>query len=147
MNNAEAFLLLFVGFLTVLAAVISIQQELFPFSRVVILCSVGLACVIYGGVFYRMSKPKQPTKFEPVTSVPTMKQRLKMTFFVCIMIFEAIFLLPSPFLSWQFAFIDSMPVVTIGDLFLIGCFIAGLVIARVLIRFFRSTPEERIDFF
>ncbi len=146
MNNAEATIVLFAGFLTVVSGTVAMSQEIFPNSRIIILLSTGLACIVVGIFFYRHNKPKQQTMFVPVTSIPSRWKRFKMALFVSLAFFEAAIMLSLPFLSWQLLMINGMPVITYVDLFLIGVFIAGLFIARSLYRFFKSTPEERLDF-
>jgi hypothetical protein len=147
MNTAEAFLILFAGFLTVLSGAIAMPQELFPNSRIIILATTGLACLGVGIIFYHHTRPKQQTIFKPVTSVPNRWKRLRMAFFVGLGFFEVTLLLPLPFFSWQFAFVDGVPVITLLDLFLVGSFVLALYIARSLYRFFKLSAEERLDYF
>jgi predicted membrane channel-forming protein YqfA (hemolysin III family) len=147
MTNPEALVYLFIGFLGILGSVILVQNDFFPYSRLVILVTTSIACAIVGSIFYRSNKPKRQTMFKPITSVPTRKQIVREAFFVSLGIFEVIILLTLPIFTWQIVLFNGIPLITPQELISIGFFIAGLYTIRVLYRFFKSNTEERIHFF
>jgi hypothetical protein len=147
MDTPEASVALFVGFLTVVGGTLAMGQDFFPYSRIVVLVSAGLACFVFGLFLYYHTKPKKIAPFKPTYSVPSKKQQLKMAFFVSLGVGECYLFLVLPFLTWQFVFFDGTTLVTLVDLIDIGSFIAGLYMVRILYRFYKSSPDERIVFF
>jgi len=111
------------------------------------LVSTGVACAIVGVLFYRHSKPKQIPLFKPTTSVPTTKERIKEAFALALGIFEVILILPLVISSWEIVVVDGYVMITAIDLLLVGLLIVWTLVVSILIRYFRSKPEERRTFF
>jgi hypothetical protein len=115
--------------------------------RISIVVIVGVACIVATILFYHFNKPKKYTIFKPVTSVPTKRERIKNAFMLSLAIFESILLLSIPILTWQTVTILGVPVITYANLYSIGMFVVGLLIVRVLWRYYKSSEEERRKFF
>lgn len=148
LNTSEAALYLFVGFLTIVASVILVT-EVSLFLRILIVLVVGIACIVVAILFYHFTKPKkQLTTFKPITSVPTKWQRFKHSFMLSFAVFESIGLIVQAVLIWQTLTFFGVPIVTYYNLFSISEIIVGLLIMwRVLWRYYKSSEEERRNFF
>lgn len=147
MKTADVLVLLFVGLIGVVASINT--QEFFPYSQIVILIVAGVACTVVGILFYQHNKPKQYTPFKPITLAPTRLQRTKNAVMVSLGIFESIALLLIPIFTWQTVTVGiyRIPVITYINLFSIAEFVVGLLIIRVLWRYYKASDEERRKFF
>ncbi len=146
LKTADLMVLLFLGFWAFVGSVI-VASDLFPYMRLVIILLASASFLVVGIAYYRHNKPKQTSIFKPVTSVPTRLERLRQAFFVSLVTFECIFLLSMPVLAWQVVIINGIIIVTLTDLILVGTFFLGLFMVRYMIRYFRSSEEDKRTFF
>jgi hypothetical protein len=146
LTTSEALLLLFLGFWAVVGSII-ISNDLFPYSRLIILVIASITFVVVGSLYYNHNKPKQRAIYKPLTSVPTKRERLREAFFVSLAIFESNVLLSMAVLTWQTVIISGVHVITYTDLLAIGLFALCLFVIRLLVRYFRSSEDEKRKFF
>lgn len=146
MTTAEALVLLFLGFWGVVGSVI-IAPDSFPYMRLIVVISAFASFLIMGVAFYRHNKPKPYPIVKWVKSAPTRRQQLRQAFFLSVAVSEALSLLSMPILTWQITIVDGVYVITYNNILSIGVFIIGLFVARILVRYTRSSPEEKREFF
>jgi hypothetical protein len=145
LNTSDAAIYLFLGFLGIVASVI-LASDTPILDRIEIVTITAVACAIAGGLIYRHNKPKSRI-FKPINSVPTKWQNFKEAFFVSLGVFEIVVIWFITIFTWDFLSVNGIPVVTYYDLFLVGISMFSFFIFRVLVRYFKSTEDEKRCYF